>query len=854
MRGLQNANFAFQIAVELFGLPNRVKTPPFHWSVKHSLRLLTTFPHFENGFNHGRPKGHTYFQSRRRYHHLPPCSFSHFPYTTQAADERLLGTSVEESSSPLNETYPQLLESTDASVFPQVDPTAKDVAISSDVAVQAHPVPATSNKLDTEQDEDWFEELEEECKPPNTEGDQSPGENWHVDNTEIEQKSSHRLSRSKWWSNNFNILQTKYLWTRADVEAASQLHQTEDPYSIQSIEWRSIWFDHAEEEQSADSTLNIASAKHCNQWESSTESGFCDSLQIKYELDMRAYEDKMKLLDIGDDEERLVRDLHWLDDDLEVIRTTWELQDPASSHDLWERAMIWLLRHHPDKAIHVLWNTFTDPYPNILAVLDAVKYLSAFYFMHHPKYTIVEVPRFVDFFLRVLDHLPKNFRAMKLLQRIVHLILTHSNNNLGLALYSALRQKNIRLHLWTNLHFAYFFAREGHFEFAMEILDEVITQELDITSYPFLSICNKILRSSMLHPQGYHSSSYLVSRLKDMGVQFDQLLYNVLLANAVEAEDLQTAIQIFELMERSNVGPDNFTWSILLNGCKKCYDPVITERIMSKASSASLNYWAATDLIHCTYVHSRYLNVKNIYSTVSKVYLKYFDPSPLQELGISLELSSSETTQPLPNPPSAAIGIMLSVFLKHHGTERNVIEIYNRFRAGILNGSSLVQLTLTDYTYNAFLYTASWWPTTLRFCTDILRDMSTALPENVLPRHPETNKILAPAQPTVQTWNILLQAFVLHKHPPAVEKVLDVMQQRGLKPSTVTWNSIVYAYAQEQDIGGLIDAMMRMEKSGFLFDTYTRRALNKFNNREELMKLLNLEKNKGEAITIDDNK
>lgn len=846
MRGLQNANLAFQIA-ESFAIPNRVKIPPFRWSTQHSLRLQTACLHCENRFSRGRPKGYACFQSRQRYYHRPPCHFSHSPHTPQAADERSFATAVEDSSSTLKETHAQPLESADASVFPQ---TPKEVAASPGIAFQAHSVPATSNELDTKQDEDWFEEPEEECKQPNAGYYQSLGENWHMECTEIKHKPAKLLSRSVWWRKNFNILQTKYFWTRDDAQAISQPNETEDPYSIQSIEWRSIWFDQTEKDQPADSIANVASARDQIQGGSSTKSGFWDPLQIKYELDMRAYEDKMKLLDIGDDEEHLVRDLHWLNDDPQAIRTTWELQDQKSSHRLWERAMIWLLRYHPDKAVHVLWSTFTYPYPNIFAVLDTVKYLSAFYFMHHPKYTIVEVPTFVAFFLRFLHHLPQNFVATNPFQRTVHLILTHSNKNLGLTLYYALRQKNIRLHLWTNLHFAYFFAREGLFKLAMETLEEVISQGLDINSFPFLSTCNKIIRSSLLHPEGYHSSSHLVSRLMNIGVQFDQILYNVLLSNAVEAEDLQTATQIFELIERSNMGPDNFTWSIILIGCKKCQDPVITDRIMSKASSASLNYWAATNLIHCTYLHSKHRNVENIYNTISKVYLKYFDPSPLQELGISLESSSPESAQSLLKPPSAAIGIMLALFLKHHGTERNVMEIYNRFRSGILNGSSLVQLTLTDYTYNAFLYKASRWPTTLRFCTDILRDMTTALPDNVLPKHPETNEILAPAQPTLQTWNILLQAFVLHDKPAAAEKVLDLMQQRGLKPSIVTWNSIVNAYAQSQNVEGLMNAMMRMEKSGFGFDKHTRRGLKRFRNREELVKLLNKEKGNGSEELI----
>src|SRR5579871_4546115 len=151
MRGLHNANLAFQFTVESFNIPNRVKIPPFHWSAKHSLRLHTTYPQFENKFNHQRSKGHAYFQSRRRYHHHSSCFFSHLPHTLQAADERSLATSVDEPSSPLKETYSQPPETTDASAFPRLGHTPNEIVISpsenqwSSVVVQAHPVPATSN-------------------------------------------------------------------------------------------------------------------------------------------------------------------------------------------------------------------------------------------------------------------------------------------------------------------------------------------------------------------------------------------------------------------------------------------------------------------------------------------------------------------------------------------------------------------------------------------------------------------------------------------------------------------------------------------------------------------------------------
>jgi len=256
--------------------------------------------------------------------------------------------------------------------------------------------------------------------------------------------------------------------------------------------------------------------------------------------------------------------------------------------------------------------------------------------------------------------------------------------------------------------------------------------------------------------------------------------------------------------------------------------------------ASKLNDWAATELILCLYFLLERNKATNIYSTICGLYLDYFNPSPLRELGILPASVVTKNPKSTLKPPRAAVGIILSIFLKHHGTQQNVVDIFDRFRTGIVKKNELAELAIEDYTYNSFLHTASQWRGTLRFCADIIRGMTRGVKSRDPIWDPQKRKFSYHVKPTVQTWNTLVHAFARHNQAAAAEKVVELMQERGLKPDVITWTSIIRAHAEAQDIEGVADALMRKEENGFMGGDRVPKALKVLKDPEALSNLLTI--------------
>ena len=93
-------------------------------------------------------------------------------------------------------------------------------------------------------------------------------------------------------------------------------------------------------------------------------------------------------------------------------------------------------------------------------------------------------------------------------------------------------------------------------------------------------------------------------------------------------------------------------------------------------------------------------------------------------------------------------------------------------------------------------------------------------------------------KPSVYTWSILLKAFMDHSQPRAAEKVLTMMQRRGITPNKVTWSSLAIGYARLQDITNTVDVIEKIENEGWEVDDITIKGLQVIENREGLMEAL----------------
>jgi pentatricopeptide repeat protein len=516
---------------------------------------------------------------------------------------------------------------------------------------------------------------------------------------------------------------------------------------------------------------------------------------------------------------------------------------PPAKLMIWCNTMLWVLHRYPAWAIHVLLATYSPPYPPFYMVADVLQNLAGFYLQKSERHSIALDAR--EYHQTVYHLLDRCADAKPYLtQKTIFLYLTRASLEQSHQFYNTLINKNVTMSEDSFLHFAYFFGMHGDFERALDALFESVRAGVDVTSWKFLSTFNKILRWCVTNPEGYHSMSYIVSSLLEMGGQMNARLYHVLMVNAVEANDMKMALRVFNLLEENNVKPDRFTYQILLRGCRDNHDYDLAEDIVRRADElmeSDPNPHLATNILFAVYLrHPRHKqSPRALFHTTITAYAKYFTPDMLVELGVvslrdvrlfwgptsSNFLGVQRQARKLTEPTTPALNIVLAAYLLANPSTPKIDAMFQTF-VGWLNTTEntdkrkkrrqqFINMAMTEHTYNFFLLAYSKHAENLQKCTSVVHTMSLGLPQGLLGRDPITNEPIKPATPTVRTFSILLSAFARHGQTAAAEKVMQVMRTRGLEPNEVTWATLVRGYAKNQDIRGMAKTLAGLQKRGF---------------------------------------
>ncbi|KAK5200521.1 hypothetical protein LTR16_005870, partial [Cryomyces antarcticus] len=450
----------------------------------------------------------------------------------------------------------------------------------------------------------------------------------------------------------------------------------------------------------------------------------------------------------------------------------------------------------------------------------------------------------------------KSETAPPITQRTIYLLLLRCREEQAGLLHRTLVSNGVYLHWNTLLHFASSFAKTGYYDSALDVLNDAALRayyneqgKVDVNSQAFLSVCATVLRRSAAEEGGYHSSSRIIATLMEMGVQLNVQLYSIVILNAVEAGDFNTAFRIFDLLKANKVEPNHFTYAILLKGWRDSRDPEALHVIIEDAKGTlgdRIDAVLATEILHCLYLHHKDHNPSSYFAILLQAYREFFDLRTLARLGIVSADYSATFSQPgrskKMEPLPATLGIMLVSELQsptgdREEKERELHRLYANFRQSVEQGYPAIGvLAETDHTYNAFLMAFGRHVRLLSHLPQIVRDMTLPLPPTARVRtHGKTTRPIQPCQPTVQTFSILMESFAYHDQVVAAEKVLELMQQRGVEPNQVTWNTLITGYARTQDIEGTVHAMKRMEMQKLDVDQWTLEGVGKIRDREALM-------------------
>ena len=526
--------------------------------------------------------------------------------------------------------------------------------------------------------------------------------------------------------------------------------------------------------------------------------------------------------------------------DRDATVKSWMLIPPSIRERYWHTMMLWALRNSPERALKLLDASIVTPQlrPARHVVEDCLNYLTTFYL----KKSSVD-PLIVDTLLRLVCNFAEASAARSagfssFPQPAVYLLLQHCKGQEIEALFATLCRHNMTLHPFTLFHFLGKFVDMGKIELSLEILRHLVITSANFTSDIFQSACVKLLRGPVHTENRYNIQSSILTQVLEAGIRPGIIMCNVIILNAIEAGDYQTAWHMFDLARENGLRPDATTYSIMLKGVKSNSNFDIIDHVIHNAEGQGhlpQDRWLVGDVLHAMFIKELVRNQENPFTALLRIYTRYCDVGPLRDLSLISDIVKTPLNfrRQVQSPSSWTIGLMIMAYIKQHQDSAHLAQRYTRYHKLVVEGHSLLAPTAQgDYIYNAFILALGRRPQSLRYCVDVIKDM---LPS---PREVHDAKPIKVAIPTVRTWSILAAAYFHHGQQLAAKKVLKMMEARGLRPNQVTWNIIIGGYSKLQDVDSAVQAVKDMEAAGFEADAHTLKGLGRFQDRSRMLEAL----------------
>jgi len=527
-------------------------------------------------------------------------------------------------------------------------------------------------------------------------------------------------------------------------------------------------------------------------------------------------------------------------------------REAVSWNRLWTHAMLWTLRNKPNEGTRFLALTHIPPFVSRTWIEDSVAYLARHFAAFSNADGVIEL---AETLVSLMER--PGAPSLQLRESQVRLLLPRLSLDQTLQLLAVIKTNHVYVHGQTFLHIASHLAHLGNLRESMECLLEAPEFGIRIDDKAFMSVCATILRRTSDQPEGLRICLSIIQNLVKIGVRINVQLCNIVILNAVEAGDLSTAFSVYHSLVDHGLQADAYTYAIILKGCKKAFKDTETlhATIQSTVHGTDLTKEpiVAAEVLHCLYLFHFGTNPSSAWSNISLAYRQMFDTKPLEALGILTPTTWRATTQDLSQPSTAAIGIMLSAWLRTMSRNPDQhLEVYGKFRTLARSGEApYAEMARTDHIFNLFLKVFCDKKTGLPYAADVIRDMQssngprppTQSPEQLDSNHSEESESLDGARnnpfdssskpppsfckPTVRSWSILLKGFTKAKKMELAEQVLAYMRDQGIEPNLVTWNSLFDGYAGLRNPEGALTAYKRMEKAGLTADEYTETSARK---------------------------
>ncbi|KAG9246283.1 hypothetical protein BJ878DRAFT_540438 [Calycina marina] len=373
-----------------------------------------------------------------------------------------------------------------------------------------------------------------------------------------------------------------------------------------------------------------------------------------------------------------------------------------------------------------------------------------------------------------------------------------------------------------------------------------------------------------------YSDGVLWEFVTSRGLRPNSQHYNILIANNFQRGNAEGAWAVYQAMLEDNITPTAFTHSVLLTYSKRSLDRVAVQRALAliRARNMQMNPYLANDHLHSIFLFYRdeYERIEGdvlpdeimaikgrprAFEHMLPVYCAYFDPRPLALcLGHRVhdypQLSRLVSeAKDLMQPSKETLTIMYIGLLYGMTDARDVIEAYHQFRTLLRHEDpEFVSRLHQSHIYDAFLMKFGKFPDTLERCPKIVEDMLTTSKSGIesIVMHTDAT-FYQNLIPTTHTWNILLHVYAYRGQMIAAHRVLEIMQERDIAPTKVTWGTLATGYARVQNIPGTLNATDHLTEIGARDNAVGTLALNKIKDTRTLYATMEaMEKQKAERL------
>ncbi|KFY06787.1 hypothetical protein V492_07742 [Pseudogymnoascus sp. VKM F-4246] len=524
--------------------------------------------------------------------------------------------------------------------------------------------------------------------------------------------------------------------------------------------------------------------------------------------------------------------------DIYALRAEWKGISPRYRQASWPGLMLDILRRRPDDALKFLVATLVDPFPNKACIEDCLDYIIEHH-LYRQSHSPIPSEDFAVLFRTINDLLTKfTKREICLSSYAIYHICKHTNRLQAETLLETLSQRFQKLSPNLRLHFVDYLARRGATDSAVTVLGSMHRDGVvDFTKPRVASICATLLRCSQQNPEAVHSESHIYSLLLEWGIRPSIVFYTILAHNAFQSWDHETAWKIYDMIIENGIEPSNHMYSIFLHDAKLRLDQEALENILDGVKANNIrNEHVATDLLHAMLlIHENRLRKlhgeeaqalsESVFQKIMLLYSTYFELAPLEDFApeyfsINQKLSPEAEGKRM-HPDHATLSLMVSAAIRCRIEQSELPVLYNRFKGLVDAGHpDFVNVAKEVNVFNAFIKALGKDRDTLPFTTQILGDMLGAEAPGVKAQAAaiESSDRKRIVSPTVQTWSVLVHAFMTQGQPRAAEKLVAMMKSRGVDPNKVTWNTLITGYLQMQNMPGAMHSYDRARGEGWTID------------------------------------